>query len=360
YAAALTKGYTPETVVFDLKTQFSTACAPSNLSNGGDCYSPQNYDSKFRGPVSFRNALAQSINIPAIKVLYLAGMDATLELARDMGVENLGDIRQYGLTLVLGGGEVSLLDMTSAYGVFGNEGERNEHVAILKVEDSDDKVLFEHEVNPDRVLSEDVALQISDMLSDNAARAPAFGHNSLLHFPGRDVAVKTGTTNDYKDAWIIGYTPDIAVGTWAGNNDGSAMVKEIAGFIVAPMWNEFMVEALEEKPNSRFDDFISTSDDNLKPILAGKWQNNGGVHSILHWVNRNDPRGPAPRNPRQDGQYAQWEFPVSLWADTQGFGEDTATSTDDGSDDNDNEDEDDDSDRDRSNDDEDDDENSSR
>ncbi|MEX1028375.1 MAG: PBP1A family penicillin-binding protein [Candidatus Paceibacterota bacterium] len=327
YAAALSKGYTPETVVFDLKTQFSTACAPSNLSNGGDCYSPQNYDERFRGPVSFREALAQSINIPAIKVLYLAGMDTTIELARAMGVENLGNIRQYGLTLVLGGGEVSLLDMTSAYGVFANEGVRNTPTALLKVEDSNGEILFEHKKRLDRVLAQGIALQISDMLSDNDARAPAFGQNSLLHFAGRDVAVKTGTTNDYKDAWIIGYTPDLAVGTWAGNNDGSSMVKEIAGFIVAPMWREFMDVALADLPVKSFPNPPEENRDDLTPILAGTWNHGGSVHSILHWVDRNNPRGPVPRNPHRDGQYAQWEYPVRLWAEEQGHDDTTATST---------------------------------
>lgn len=349
YATALTKGYTDQTAVFDVKTQFSTACAPSNLTSSGDCYSPVNYDNTFRGPITFRNALAQSVNIPAIKVLYLAGINESLGLAQRMGITSLEDKSRYGLTLVLGGGEVSLLEMTSAYGVFANEGVRAPHRLILRVEDGDGGVIedFTRGMRPRRVLDAQVSRMITDMLADNTARAPAFGANSYLHFPGRDVAAKTGTTNEYRDAWILGYTPEIAVGAWAGNNDNTPMEKRVAGFIIAPLWNEVMRVVFEQggdhgsftkpEPMVRAD---------MKPILRGKWQGGesyvidrvtgkratqftpeeareevvtGEVHSILHWVDRADPLGPPPRNPAADSQYRLWEYGVALWKAQSGF-----------------------------------------
>lgn len=334
YAAALKKGYTPETVVFDLKTQFSTACPPDNQTSEGACYSPNNYDGKFRGPVSLRNALAQSLNVPAVKTLYLAGMRDSLKLARDLGITTLRDPDRYGLTLVLGGGEVKLLEMVGAYGVFANEGVRNELASILRVEDNEGVILEEFETNPKQVIDRDVTLQISDILSDNVARTPLYGPNSMLYIPGRDVAAKTGTTNDKRDAWIIGYTPNLAVGAWAGNNDNRSM-NEISGLIVAPMWRAFMDIALETRPEEQFNEAPSTPDD-IKPILRGVWFDPSALivsgsdssdekptldlestfataHDILYFVNKNDPRGPYPSNPESDPQFNLWEYPVSVW-----------------------------------------------
>lgn len=307
YAEAFNKGFLPETVVFDIPTEFSTACA-----SGGSCYNPENYDHVFRGPMSLRNALAQSVNIPAVKVLYLAGLRDSLNLAKKMGLETLGDINQYGLTLVLGGGEVRPLDMAGAYGIFANDGLKAKQYGIMKVEDRKGKTLDETEVEVERVLPEQTARLISDVLSDNAARTPAFGSNSYLNIPG--VAVKTGTTNDYRDAWIVGYTPEISVAAWAGNNDNSSMNKQVAGFIVAPMWNEFFQFALSKKPASSF---VSPSGipEGTKSILTGNWQytNDGQVHTILHWINKDNPLGAEPRNPSSDSQYWLWENAVRAW-----------------------------------------------
>lgn len=339
YAAAFTKGYTPETVLFDLKTQFSTACPPDNTTSEGNCYSPSNYDGKFRGPVNLRNSLAQSLNIPAVKTLYLVGVPAALKLARDLGITTLRDSDRYGLTLVLGGGEVKLVEMVGAYSVFANEGERNEITGILRIEDSRSNLLEEFTQNEKRVIDRDVTLQISDILTDNVARTPLYGSNSLLYFPGRDVAVKTGTTNDKRDAWIIGYTPNLAVGAWAGNNDNSSMT-EISGLIISPMWRAFMDVALKKYPQESFGEAPRTPED-LKPVLRGIWfdpvsliQNTDDnedtdatqpapaldltntistAHSILHYVNKDNPRGPYPINPESDSQYTRWEYPISLW-----------------------------------------------
>lgn len=340
YATAFKKGYTPETVVFDVKTQFSTVCSPTNFSNESPCFAPGNYDNAFRGPITFRNALAQSVNIPAVKVLYLAGVQDSINTARSMGVSTLTNPDQYGLSLVLGSGDVTLLDMTGAYGTFATEGVRNNPVGILRIENNTGQTLHEYQQQPTRALDEQIARQISDVLSDNTARAPAFGQNSYLHFPGRDVAVKTGTTNDYRDAWIIGYTPTIAVGAWAGNNDNTSMEKRVAGFIVAPLWNEFMQTAINKFPEERFTDPQSISED-TKPMLRGIWRGGrsvkidtvsgkratehtpkettdeilfGGVHNILHWIaDKDNPNGAYPEDPTRDSQYALWEYPVRQW-----------------------------------------------
>lgn len=334
YAEAFNKGYRPETVVFDLRTEFSTVCA-----SGGGCYKPVNYDGNFHGPMTLREALAQSVNIPAVKVLYLAGLRDSLNLAKNMGLETLTNIDQYGLTLVLGGGEVRPLDMANAYGVFATEGVKHEHVSILKIEDRYGNVLEEYEQKGNRVLPEQTARLISDVLSDNGARAPAFGASSFLNFSGLDVAAKTGTTNDYRDAWIVGYTPKISVAAWAGNNDNRSMSKKVAGFIVAPMWNEFMKVAIN-KEEYRGGNFNKPDpiDPGIKPILAGFWRGENtevvekdgekrivttaggsGIHSILHFVNKNDPLGKPFRNPTDDPQYLMWEEAVQSWVRTQGI-----------------------------------------
>ncbi|PIP86360.1 penicillin-binding protein [Candidatus Campbellbacteria bacterium CG11_big_fil_rev_8_21_14_0_20_44_21] len=344
YATAFSKGYTPETVVFDLQTQFSTTCTSEGTPLLGfdpeSCYLPVNYDNVYRGPVTLRNALAQSLNIPSIKTLYLSGLKDSLQTAEKMGISTLSDINRYGLTLVLGGGEVSLLELTSAYSVFANEGKRNQQTAILKVEDSSGNLLQESNPSPVKVLDENIALTISDILSDNEARTPAFGASSLLYFPGKDVAVKTGTTNDYRDAWIIGYTPNIAVGAWAGNNDNSSMEKKVAGFIIAPLWNAFMNEILEVRPAPPFRGPKKERAEGLKPVLRGDWQGSEillvdkrtgkpaadgappeeteerqttSVHNILYWLDKNNPRGEKPQNPQADPQFKLWEKPVRDW-----------------------------------------------
>jgi 1A family penicillin-binding protein len=334
YAAAFRKGYTPETILFDLKTQFSTACEPDNFSSEAPCYAPENYDHAFRGPVSLRDALAQSLNIPAVKTLYLVGINTALKLARDMGITTLTNQNQYGLTLVLGGGEVKLLEMVGAYGTFANEGKRSELLGIIRIEDSSGNTLEEPASVSKQVLDRDVALQVSDILSDNKARTPLFGANSPLFFPGRDVAAKTGTTNDKRDVWVIGYTPNLVVGAWAGNNDNRSM-SEISGLIIAPLWNAFMQEALKKVEAKTFAEPPQT-DPSLKPVLRGIWfdmadiintdtDNNESpldtkkaiesAHSILYYVDKDNPRGPQPGNPN-DPQFALWEYPISLWKES--------------------------------------------
>ena len=343
YATAFKKGLTPETVVFDLQTEFNPSCNENGIQvSGGDqdkCYRPVNFDGKFRGPISLRESLAQSLNVPSVKVLYFAGINESLATARDFGITSLNDPARYGLTLVLGGGEVSLLELTSAYSIFANDGIKNKHRDILKIEDSDGKKVFEAEIQPTEIVEKNIARTINNILSDNKARTPAFGETSALYFPGRDVAAKTGTTNDYRDAWVIGYTPSLAIGAWAGNNDNTEMEKKVAGFIVAPFWHEIMEYALSKTSNENF-----ISPDKLpaeKPILRGEWQ--GGkeyaidkisgklatnytpeetkekkviqsIHSELFWIDKNNITGSSPENTSNDPQFNNWEKIVRIWA----------------------------------------------
>ncbi|MBI2038801.1 MAG: penicillin-binding protein [Candidatus Niyogibacteria bacterium] len=360
YATAFKKGYAPETAIFDLPTEFNPDCDPdvakqelepedeNRPDSQNPCYHPKNYDEVFRGPITFREALAQSINVPAVKVLYLAGLIDSLKTARDLGITTLADPARYGLTLVLGGGEVKLLEMVAAYGVFANDGLRNPVTSIVKVEDARGNILEEWKSGPVQVLDTQVARQISSVLADNKARSPAFGEQSYLVIPGHTVAAKTGTTNDYRDAWVIGYVPNLAVGVWFGNNDNTAMEKRVAGFIAAPLWNAFFQTALlsiEKK------DLIPPTPETIeKPVLRGDWR--GGItytidtisgkrateytppqyrknvpltqiHTILHWVDKNNPLGPNPADPGRDPQYEQWEFAVRRWISFQGIREET-------------------------------------
>ncbi|HVY73096.1 MAG TPA: PBP1A family penicillin-binding protein [Candidatus Paceibacterota bacterium] len=322
YAEAFEKGYTPDTVVFDVQTQFSTACSPTDVANDTPpCYSPDNYDGKFRGPMTLRDALAQSINVPAIKTLYLAGLSDSLALAKSLGISTLGSANQYGLTLVLGGGEVTLLDMTSAYGAFAQDGVKYPVTSILKITDANGNVIEDNTQQAGtQVLPTQVAQEINDILSDPVAKAP-LGENDLLVFPGHDVAVKTGTTNDYKDAWTIGYTPNLVVGMWVGNNDNSPMVKKVSGFIVGPMWHEFVNYAINKLPVQSFTR-SEVDESALKPVLQGSWQvqgSDGAYHDILYWVDKDNPQGPPPANPASDPQYRYWDIPVQNWMAHYGF-----------------------------------------
>lgn len=327
YSEAFNKGYRPETVVFDVPTEFSVAC-----SRGGNCYSPQNYDGRFRGPLSLREALAQSVNVPAVKVFYLAGLTDALKLAKRMGLTTLTNIERYGLTLVLGGGEVRLLDMASAYSVFANEGVRNEPTGILSIEDREGNILEEFEKDPEIILEKQTALMVSSILSDNSARAPVFGANSALHFPGATVAAKTGTTNDYRDAWIIGFTPRLAISAWAGNNDNTPMTPAPAANVVAPMWKEFFIEAMKEYPSGSFEP-PAPSNSSTNPALSGDWQGGGlgssdDIHSILHFVDRFNPTGAPPSNPGNDPQYSLWEAGIRNWLSQGNLPRDTVFETD--------------------------------
>lgn len=334
YANAWRQGLLPATILFDVPTQFSPACDAWNTTSDSPCYSPKNYNSKFVGPISMRNALAQSLNIPAVKTLYLAGLSDTLKFVNDMGLNTLDDPDRYGLTLVLGGGEVRLKDMTHAYGIFANEGIRAIPRSILRIENTSGDILEEREVSEQRVLEENIAHMVSDVLSDNVARTPLWGSFSLVNFGDRDVAIKSGSTNNLRDAWIMGYAPNIAVGAWVGNNDNTEMGGGLSGLITTPMWREFMDIALEKVSVETFTQpQINTA--GVKPIIRGQYINTnlllqalqqnddgpsidigqvyGNIHSILHFVNKNDITGPSPFNPTSDAAYQNWEYGVKKW-----------------------------------------------
>jgi penicillin-binding protein 1C len=341
YAAAWQKGYTPDTMLFDVKTEFSSECNPDGTPKKPDanCYSPQDYDEVFEGPMTMKRALAQSRNIPAVKTYYLAGVRNTLNLLRDVGITSLTDIDRLGLTLVLGGGEVSLLELTSGYSVFANDGVRNEYRSVLSVQDAEGNILEQKPPHPEQVVDSNIARQVNDALSDEKVRLDSL--NSLITPLGRQVAIKTGTTNDYRDVWVVGYSPNLVIGAWAGKNDNSAMQRKVAGLIIAPVWAGYMSAFLDTFPNEHFRRPTETPSD-LKPVLRGEWTGGrsytidtisgklateytppetrsetiqNSVHSILYWVNKDDPRGPIPEHPEKDSQFENWEYGVRNWFD---------------------------------------------
>ena len=311
YATAFEKGYTPDTLLWDVTTEFNPSCDPSGTAmvgiNGSACYNPQDYDGKNRGQVTLRTALDCSLNIPSVKVLYLAGIPDTLQTAKNLGITTLTDTNNYGLSLVLGGGDVNLLEMTSAYGVFATEGNYIPPVSILKITDADGNVIEQNQEQPTKVLDTQIAREISNVLSDNNARTPIFGANSPLYVPGYQVAAKTGTTQNFVDGWTMGYTPFVAIGVWTGNNDNSPTRDEGVG-IAAPMWNKVMTKIVQAHPNENF----TAPDDitNVNPILLGQLPQ-GDTHTILYYIDRNNPLGPAPSNPTNDPQYNLWQAGIN-------------------------------------------------
>ncbi len=257
YLTALGKGWNPATPMMDVPTLF-----------GGD-YQPNNYDSKFRGVVNVRQALAQSLNIPAVEALEFVGIPDMLATAHRMGINGLRDPRRYGLSVTLGGGEVRLLDLTYAYAGLAGGGRQVgapapsarqeggfrqvDPVAILKVTDSTGKVLYQYAPpEPVQVADPRLVYQITSILADDEARSPTYGRNSALVLPGRPAAVKTGTTDNYTDSWVVGYTPDLVTGVWVGNSDNSPM-KDVLGVAGAgQIWNGFMKEVLTGTPVKPF------------------------------------------------------------------------------------------------------------
>ena len=247
YATALNrKLITPATVIIDVATTFSGGPVP---------YRPVNYDGRYHGPVQVRFALANSYNIPAVKVLAINGVVEMINMARKMGITTFQDESRYGLSLTLGGGEVKMTELANAFAIFATGGEKIDFTPILKVEDSEGRIIEEDKERPtERVLPVEVAFLISSILSDNGARSAAFGANSLLKIDGKTVAVKTGTTDDKRDNWTFGYTPSYVVSTWVGNNDNTPMNPAIASGITGatPIWNEIMTELLRDKVNETF------------------------------------------------------------------------------------------------------------
>ncbi len=248
YALAFKRGYTPATMLLDIPTEFGTGSNP---------YKPKNYDGKFRGPVQLRFALGSSLNIPAVKLVALVGVKDMLQLAYDMGFETLKpteeNLKRFGLSVTLGAGEVRLLDLVRAYAVFANGGERVEPVSILKVEREGKTIYQAPKPRRKRVLSPEVAFLINHVLYDNNARLLTFGPNSYLNMNGRPIAVKTGTTNDMRDNWTVGWSTKVVVGTWVGNNDDTPMKRVASGVTGAsPIWRKIMLKAFEKYGGDQF------------------------------------------------------------------------------------------------------------
>lgn len=246
YAAALQNGFTAATVLNDSPITYKIAGQPP--------YSPVNYDGAFHGKVPLRYALGNSYNVPAVKTLAKIGVDQMIEQGRRMGISSWQDEDRFGLSLTLGGGEVTLLDMARVYGTLANLGIKHELTPILEVTDYEGRVLERFSPkNGVEALPAEIAFILTDVLSDNSARAAAFGPNSLLNVPGKKVAVKTGTSNDLRDNWAIGYTPSYVVVVWVGNNDNSPMSRVTSGVTGAtPIWHETTKVLLEGKENEWF------------------------------------------------------------------------------------------------------------
>jgi len=332
YTAAFEKGYTPETVLYDVVTNFESR-------SGGD-YSPKDYDNKERGLVTIRKALQGSLNIPAVKALYLVGEKTMADFAERFGYTTLSD-GQAGLSLVLGGAEVNLLEHTNAYSALANNGKYKSPVSILEItDDKGNKIYSFEEVQGSEAITPEIAALITSVLTDDPARAFTFGLGSTLTLPDRPVAAKTGTTNDYKDAWTMGYVPSLAVGVWVGNTIPSPM-KGGGNKLAGQIWNKFMREALASTTPEQFPE--PPANDAEKAILRGSDGSikimvnrlNGRIatsstpenlvvereflppHSILHYVNKDDPRGLPPENPFEDPQYEAWETAIASWVERE-------------------------------------------
>ncbi len=247
YATMLAQGYTSAFPFLDVRTNFPGS-APDRP------YIPVNYDGFYRGPVSLRRSLANSLNIPAVKALQIVGIDNMLDTAENMGITTLTDRERYGLALTLGGGETKLVEMTGAFATFANNGVYMKPSSIIEVKNARGQVLYKNNSIGREAIDPEIAFLISDILSDDGARSSTFGVNSLLNIPGHQVAVKTGTTDDLRDNYAIGYTKDVAIGTWVGNNNNAAMSSVASGITGAtPIWHRAMVEFLSGKPAHSFE-----------------------------------------------------------------------------------------------------------
>ncbi|MEX2013261.1 MAG: transglycosylase domain-containing protein [Candidatus Levyibacteriota bacterium] len=245
YAAALLNNFTAATILEDTPVSYS--------SPGGSTYSPVNYDGKFHGRVSLRIALASSYNIPAVKTLNKIGIPPMVNLAKKMGITTWKDPENYGLSITLGAAETKMTDMAVVYGVLANGGKRVDINPILEISDVQGYLIEKNQPKAHDVLDQGVSFILSHILADNGARAQAFGPNSILNIPGHTISVKTGTSDNKRDNWAVGYTPSYVVATWVGNNNNAPMSRDLASGITgaAPIWNRIMVTLLENMPDEK-------------------------------------------------------------------------------------------------------------
>ncbi len=304
YAAAFEKGYTLSTMIMDVSTDFPTNDPKKPI------YTPVNYDGKFRGPVQLRFALGNSLNLPAVKMLARVGVADVMEKGYEMGLTNweptAQNLQNVGLSLVLGGREVSLKDEVSAYSVFANKGIRVDPITILEVKNNKGKVLFKHkEKKGQKVLSEEIAFLISHILLDNNARSDVFGPNSFLNIPG--VSVKTGTTDEKRDNWTVGFSPGVVVGVWVGNNDNSPMNPTISSGVTGatPVWRRIMLEALKIKKAEEFkvpSGVIAVEVDSL----GGGMPTGGRPTRSEYFVKGTEPTSESPIYKKKDDKIYFW------------------------------------------------------
>lgn len=335
YLASFEKGFTPTTILYDVITNFDTT--------GATPYIPHNYDGKERGPVTVAEALQLSLNIPAVKMTYLVGVPHVLDFLERFGYSTFKDRSRFGLSIVLGGGEVKLVEHVAAYAALAAEGIYKEPISILKVTNSKGEVLFEQKPREGaQVIDKNFVYTLDSILTNDSLRAPLFGPGSVLTLGDRPVAAKTGTTNDYKDGWLMGYTPSLAAGVWVGNSDNTPMDRAGGSLGAGPIWNGFMKRALAGTPVETFP--AAPANDATKPVLNGTL--GGGIkvlidsisgklatpftpkefiiekiysqpHTILYYVAKDDPRGGAPTDPTQDSQYNLWETGIIDWVARQ-------------------------------------------
>ncbi len=312
YLTAFQQGLTPDTIVWNVPTEFTTnnpSCpAVVNFNNiNKACYHPVNFEGTFTGPMTLAQALAQSVNVPAVQVLYLAGLNNVIPNLESFGISTITDPAQVGLSLVLGGADVKPIELAQAYGVLATEGVKHTLAPILKVTDSNGNVLYQYADQSSQVVDPQYPRLINNILADPSLRAPLFGQSlSLTEVQGHQVALKTGTTNNYVDAWAVGYTPNFVGLVWAGNNDNTPLTSQGSSILAAvPMWHEFMTAALQNYPLLTFNKPAPIYETN--PILKGQLIA-GQQHSILYYLGRvNDP------------EYVNWETAVGSWLENNTF-----------------------------------------
>jgi penicillin-binding protein 1C len=303
YATLFELGYPDKTIVFDVPTDFGN-------------YRPQNFDKKFKGPITLRQALAESRNIPSVKVFYLADPERVIDLARKAEITYLKDWQNYGLSLGLGTAEIRMADLIRFYGALANDGKLVSQSLISKII-QDKKVIYEYKPEEKEIVSPETARILNDILKDIEIRKGLLQTSlPLTIFPGYEVALKTGTTQFYQDAWTFGYTPNIVVGVWAGNTDGRRMNSLGASLVAAlPIFHQFLSETISFG-KIQPENFVPPEERIInKPMLNGSWISPYGIHNILFYVDRKNPLGPIPEDPSLDPQYLLWEERVRKWLD---------------------------------------------
>jgi len=303
YLTAFERGFAPDTIIWDVPTEFAAACPGvvdfnnRNLS----CYHPQNFSLRFSGPITMKEALAQSINVPSVKTLYLAGLQNTIDTVSKLGITTLNDPARLGLSLVLGGGEIKLIELAGAYASLAADGVYRKPASILKIENADGDVLEEYRDDGVQAVAPQGVRLINDILSSVELRSPLYSASlPLTQVYGHQVALKTGTTNDFVDAWAFGYTPSLTVGVWAGNNNRDPLTNRGGSVLAAvPIWHSFASRALEGKPLKTFERPAPVITDN--PVLSGQLIKNS-LHTILYHIGRRD-----------DPQFLNWETGVQNW-----------------------------------------------